>query len=160
MARPKKGITFWDRVYSQTERNGACLIFTGCRDECGYGRINRDGKLVRLHREVWKQAHGTIPPGRVIMHTCDQPPCIEISHLVMATQYLNIKDMDAKGRRRTLIGSEHGNSVLIESDIPKIRARLLRGEPCVNIARDYGVSEGMIRHIKKGRSWTHVPDGT
>ena len=157
MARPKKGITFWDRVYTLVERDGECLIFTGCKDECGYGRINRDGKLVRLHRAVWERDHGRIQNDGVVMHTCDRPACIEPRHLRLGTQVENIADMDRKGRRVSLVGSMHRCAKLTESDIPRIRAMLERGDTCASIGRIYKVTEAMIRHIKKGRAWTHVP---
>ena len=156
MARPKKGITFWDRVYSQVQRQGECFMFTGHKDECGYGRINKDGKLVRLHRAVWERDHGSIPAHHVVMHVCDRPACIEPSHLRLGTQSANIADMDNKGRRRSLIGSQQRSAKLHESDIPRIRAMLERGDTCQSISNIFGVSEGMIRHIKKGRAWKHV----
>lgn len=158
MARPKKGITFWDRVYSLTERNGECLLFTGSKDDCGYGRINQNGKLVRLHRAVWERDHWPLGDGWVVMHTCDNPACIEPTHLRVGTQRDNIADMDAKKRRRSLVGSQHGRAKLTESDIPRIRLLLARGDTCASIGAIFGVTEMMIRHIKKGRAWTHVSD--
>ena len=157
MARPKKGVTFWDRVYSLVERDGECLLFTGSKDGCGYGRINRDGQLVRLHRAVWERDHGAIPYRHVVMHTCDRPDCIEPTHLRLGTQRENIADMDRKGRRVSLVGSEQRCAKLTESDIPKIRRALQWGATCAELAGIFGVTEGMIRHIKKRRAWTHVP---
>lgn len=159
MARPKKGITFWDRVYNHVSKDGDCTLFIGSRDDCGYGRINRDGKLVRLHRAVWERDRGAIPRGGVVMHTCDRPACIEPSHLRLGTQRENIADMDSKHRRRTLVGSEKSESKLHERDIPRIRAMLEAGYTCVAIGKIFGVTDMMIRHIKKGRAWTHVPNG-
>ena len=156
MARPFKGTTFWDRVYSKIEQIGECVVFTGCKDNCGYGRIRRDSGLVRLHRAVWERDNGNIPLGHIIMHSCDNPACINPEHLILGTQRLNIFDMDKKGRRRTLIGSEQPMAKLTETDIPMIIMRLQNGNTCVSIAKHYGVSEGLIRHIKKGRAWTHV----
>ena len=156
MARPKKGITFWDRVYSKVSKDGDCLVFTGCRDDCGYGRIFRNGKLTRLHRAVWERDHGAIPTDRVVMHSCDKPACIEPSHLRLGTQVENIRDMDSKNRRRSIIGSQHSRAKLHERDIPKIRAMLDSGHTCSAIGEIFGVTEGMIRHIKKRRAWNHV----
>ena len=156
MARPRKGVTFWDRVYSLVAREGECLLFTGHKDECGYGRIFRDRKLVRLHREVWARDNGSVPEGMVVMHTCDKPACIEPTHLRVGKQADNIADMDAKGRRRTLTGSQQSQAKLTEQVIPAIRERLSSGDTCKSIADCYGVTEGAIRHIKKGRQWTHV----
>ena len=158
MARPKKGTTFWDRVYSLAGREpNGCLIFLGHKDDCGYGRLHRDGKLVRLHRAVWERDNGQIPHGSVVMHTCDVPACIEPSHLRIGTQRENIADMDAKQRRRSQFGSNHVRAKLTESDIPRIRTMLARGDTCVSIGKIFGVTDMMIRHIKKGRAWRHVP---
>lgn len=156
MARPRAGVTFWDRVYANTEREGECLLFVGHRNHDGYGRICRDGKLVFVHREVWKEKNGEIPGDKVVMHRCDRRNCIEDSHLLLGTQVENIADMDRKGRRRSLIGSEHSHATLSEGDIPTIRSRISDGDTCAEISRDYKVSEGLIRHIKKGRIWRHV----
>ncbi len=150
-------LPFWERVAAQTERVGECLLFTGAKDDCGYGRIQcGNKKLVRLHRAVWERDHGAIPDDKEVCHSCDVRNCIESKHLFLGTHVENIKDMDAKGRRRVLRGSEQGCSILIESDIPVIRKRLMAGETCAGISRSYGVSEGLIRHIKKKRIWKHV----
>jgi len=149
---------FWYRVETQSEKKeNGCIEFTGCKDSCGYGRINNGkGKLVRLHRAVWEREHGTIPDGMVVMHLCDNRACINIAHLVLGTQAQNVADMDLKRRRKNLRGTQRAFAKLAEKDIPSIRARLAAGETCAIIASSYGVSEGLIRHIKKGRIWTHV----
>lgn len=156
MARPKAGITFWDRVYAHVEVSGECKLFTGHRNEDGYGRIWRDGGLVFIHREVWKRENGEIPQGLEICHKCDTPNCIEPKHLFAASHYHNIKDMDAKGRRSTPLGADRPMAKLNDDSVRKIRARLYSGETCASIAREFDVSEGLIRHIKKRRSWRHV----
>ena len=158
MGRPFKNVTFWDRVNSQIKENHAwgCLEFTGCKDECGYGRINRDGKLVRLHRAVWERDHGHIPAGMVVMHSCDNPCCLEPEHLFLGTQAENVADMDRKGRRRTPIGSQQPQAKLTEASVRVVKQRLKDGATCAALAREYGVSDAAIRNVKKGRRWTHV----
>ena len=54
--------------------------------------------MIAVHREVWAQANGPIPPGGVIMHTCDNPGCINVEHLRLGTPKLNSVDMSSKGR--------------------------------------------------------------
>lgn len=153
-------LPFWDRVDAQTVKDGSgCHVFTGHKDECGYGRIRGEhGKLVRVHRAVYEREHGFIPRGAVVLHTCDNPACINPAHLMAGTQADNIADMDIKGRRRANKGSAHGHAKLSESDIPEIRARLRRGEACAAIGASYGVSEMTISFIKRGRTWRHVAD--
>ena len=62
MARPEKGVTFWDRVnaYVVKHENG-CHLFNGHLDECGYGRIRFGKKLIRIHRAKWELHFGEIP---------------------------------------------------------------------------------------------------
>lgn len=145
MARPIKGTTFWDRVYSHTEKVGDCLMFTGCRNHDGYGRISRGKRLVFVHREVWAEKNGPIPPGKVIPE-----------HLILGTQVENIKDMDRKGRRTALAGSQSPKAKLTETDVSDIRVLLSYGVSSYEIARLYGVIGENILHVKHGRSWVHV----
>ena len=156
MARPKAGVTFWDRVYKNTIiSDSGCHQFIGHKDECGYGRIYKDGKLVRVHREVWKLHN----PGKeiegVIMHSCDNPGCINPDHLSHGTQNDNIKDMQKKGRGARMRGTQQTQAKLKEELIPIIRERLSNGEGCAAISRDYGVSDAAIRRIKFNRGWVH-----
>jgi hypothetical protein len=110
-----------------------------------------------LHRAVWEHVNDrTIGAHQVVMHTCDRPNCIEPSHLRLGTQRDNIHDMYQKGRQRVLRGSAQGGAKLTEEVIPAIRAMLLRGDTCKSIGDLFGVTEMMIRHIKKGRAWRHV----
>lgn len=157
MARPVKGTTFWDRVWSNAEvLDNGCVVFNGHRDECGYGRISKDGKLVRIHREVYKYLHPDEAINGVIMHSCDNPACINWEHLSHGTQAENIADMESKGRRIVLKGSEQKQAKLKESDIPNIRLLLRNGYSCSQIAKQYDVSEGAIQQIKSGRRWKHA----
>jgi hypothetical protein len=52
-------------------------------------------------------------------------------------------------------GSNSGNAVLHESDIPTIRLRC-KTEAVRQIASDYGVDHGTISQIKRNATWKHV----
>lgn len=45
------------------------------------------------------------------------------------------------------------NNKLDQGKVDAIRSRLAKDEPTASIARDYGVSRGMICAIKAGRTW-------
>jgi hypothetical protein len=79
--------------------SNGCVEYTGCADRKGYGLITINRKLRRAPRFVWESLNGSIPEGMVIMHTCDNPPCVNPEHLRCGTQKENIADMVAKGRR-------------------------------------------------------------
>lgn len=91
--------TLADRVSRRTDRTPTCWLWTGAADPEGYGIIKVDGKARRLTRVVWTLEHGAIPADLLVLHSCDNPPCIRPDHLMLGTQRANIRDMLRKGRR-------------------------------------------------------------
>lgn len=69
----------------------------------GYGRMTFRGKQKLVHR-VSKYLFGHMTkeqfndPNCVVMHTCDNPPCLNPYHLELGTQKDNIADRKSKGR--------------------------------------------------------------
>lgn len=110
-------------------------------------------KTASCHRLVYEECFGGIPDGHVVMHTCDNPWCVQPAHLKTGTQRDNYHDAKRKGRNTR--GSV-GNAKLTEIDIPKIRERLKGGETLDSVARDFGVSSYPIFAIRKGIAWRHV----
>jgi hypothetical protein len=89
----------YDRFDAKTKRVGDCLIWTGAKNSDGYG-VTRGfyQELVLAHRFVHELYGGPIPAGKVGMHTCDQRDCVELTHVLPATQRQNVQDMHDKGR--------------------------------------------------------------
>mgnify|MGYP001587930897 CR=1 FL=1 len=82
------------------------LALTGHR----YGQF-WDGdrrRPVSGHRLAWEFTHGPVPPDLHVLHTCDNPPCCEESHLWLGTHQENQQDMYAKGRGRKAQGDKNG----------------------------------------------------
>lgn len=79
---------------------GDCIECPGSPTKAGYMRITVDGEQVYGHRWAWERAHGPIPRGMEVMHTCDNPACWLIDHLLLGTHGDNMRDMFAKGRNR------------------------------------------------------------
>lgn len=66
-----------------------------------YGVVKRKGKQYLAHRWFYCEYHGipiTAIKGKVILHSCDNPKCINPKHLILGTQKDNMFDMRAKGR--------------------------------------------------------------
>jgi len=110
----------------------------------GHGCYHTGGRAVRIHRWVWEQAWGPIAAGMVVMHLCDNPPCFRLDHLRLGTQLENIADRHRKGRSASKLTSE---------DVAGIRERLRQRAPQRAIAAEFGVTQGMVSLIKRGKSW-------
>ena len=65
----------------------------------GYGVIWR-GRQWLAHRYAWTQQYGEIPAGKILMHVCDNPACVRVSHLRIGTMRDNTQDMFKKKRDR------------------------------------------------------------
>jgi hypothetical protein len=81
-------------------RGDGCWEWSGSVTEKGYGQFG-DGRRpnnVRAHRFSWELANGPIPDGRIVLHSCDNPPCVNPAHLRLGSDAENTADMIAKGR--------------------------------------------------------------
>jgi hypothetical protein len=87
----------------QPEESG-CILWMGSLDGRGYGQINDTTKRrpVRATRVLYEMANGPIPEGGCVCHSCDNPRCVNVAHLWVGTHKENMRDMFAKGRRKTV----------------------------------------------------------
>lgn len=94
---------FWR--YVEKRSAGECWLWTGTKNNCGYGTIGRGGvtpsgspRMTTAHRVAWELYRGPIPGGMVICHRCDRPACVNPDHLFVGSQRDNVRDAIAKGR--------------------------------------------------------------
>lgn len=73
---------------------------TGChewkgatRGSSNYGAIKIGGKPHYAHRVAYELTYGEIPEGLNVLHTCDNPNCVNPEHLELGTQRKNMRDM-------------------------------------------------------------------
>lgn len=90
------------RRWGWTVTESGCWEWGGLRDPDNYGKVSVTGGRVQMlaHRAAYEVWVGPIPDGAVVMHKCDNPPCINPDHLSTGTQLDNIQDMVTKGRGR------------------------------------------------------------
>ena len=81
-------LRFWAKV-----KKGApdeCWPWTAAHARDGYGKFGTShSKWQRAHRVAYEIAVGPIPPGMMIDHTCNNPDCVNPSHLRLATPSQN-----------------------------------------------------------------------
>jgi hypothetical protein len=77
-----------------------CDEWPRARDRRGYGKATNPAGpgMVFAHRKAWAEAFGPIPDGMVVMHLCDNPPCVRLDHLAIGSQAENLQMMRDRGR--------------------------------------------------------------
>lgn len=169
MLRDKKTGTFLKesledkfKTKYQIKENG-CWEWTSHLFSNGYGCINeyenKKTKCLLAHRVSYSLFNGEIPPNMVVMHTCDNPKCVNPKHLVIGTQKENIHDMINKGRKSISphYGENNGSSKLTEEKVKSIlKLRYENKEKVSNIANVFSVSKALIEKIISGRLWTQT----
>lgn len=150
-----------DRFLAHTRRaTSGCLIWTGSLTPKGYGQFG----AYRAHRVSYELFVGPIAPGLHVCHHCDVPPCVEPTHLFVATNAENRADSVRKGRtsRRPLPpnrqprGSANGAARLTEDQVRTIRDWAANGLSQRSIAHQVGVSQTTISTIVRRETWAHV----
>ena len=100
--------TTHEDLLSRLKVEGDCLVYTGNRREQGYGQFTTYGKLWLAHRYFYTHYVSEIPKGLLVLHSCDNPPCVLPSHLRVGTHTDNMKDMGERNKTRTY-GSPRAN---------------------------------------------------
>lgn len=138
------------------DKTADCWLWTGpiFRHRGCYGcfTMRRAGYVqARAHRVSWELHQGPLRPEQHVLHSCDNPLCVNPNHLFLGDQSSNMKDKVAKNRQNR--GHTHGRRKLTESQAIAIRDDK---RPQSVIAKEYGISVATVSNIQCGYSWKHL----
>lgn len=136
-----------------TKLEGDCIVCTSHTKINGYARFKRDGKLQLVHKYVWEKVYGKVPIGMEIMHSCDNPGCINIHHLSIGTHTDNMRD--SMNKHRQLLGVNKPLAKLNDEQVISIRISKLSSR---KLGAKYGVSHTTILDVLNNINWKHVRD--
>jgi hypothetical protein len=122
----------------------------------GYPSIHVDGKPRKGHRVTYAYFRGPIPPGMLVLHTCDNRACVNPDHLYVGDYADNTRDILVRGRANPRRGEDVHIAKLTEADVIRIRERVAQGEMAGQVAADYGVDASNVSKIARGDKWKHV----
>lgn len=158
-------IRFWAKV-DKSEGPDGCWLWMGGRNAKGYGKIGvYDGSGVMseayAHRTCWVLHNGPVPAGRIVRHTCDNPPCVNPDHLETGTYTDNNNDSVRRGRwnsgARGTRGEGHHKAVLTRASVERFRARYWAGGVTQReLAAEGGVSQSAMSKALRGGTWKQV----
>ena len=142
----------WDWVEIRSAHE--CWPWTGHTIH-GYGALSTaNGGHAKAHRVAYEIAKGPIPPGLLVLHSCDNPPCCNPDHLSVGTTQQNSRE--AAERNRMVYGEDHINHKLTEADVRHIRLAVTQGANVGQLARQFGVATPTIRKAASGATWARV----
>lgn len=142
-----------------------CCEWPFQRDPKGYPRLG--GYPRATHAALILFGIAQPSPNHWVLHSCDNPPCVNPHHLRWGTCQDNMNDMHARGRDNIGIGPKTLRK-FSDEDVRTIRKRLdaiPEGAPkwsapgydsVRKIANDYGVPHSRISNIKLGKCYADV----
>ena len=129
-----------------------CWIWTGAKLPRGYGRFYYRGKPRYAHRVSIEILGGQCPrDDQVVMHSCDNPQCVNPEHLSIGTQTDNMRDAAAKGRTVNVndwSGNNNPKSKLSTDQVREIQRRLSLGERPVDLSIEFGVTRTRVSQLR------------
>lgn len=130
----------------QKAREADCINWPGYVMPNGYGQVSANGRHYYAHRVVWETANGrSIPVGMYVCHRCDNPPCVNPSHLFLGTPADNVRDMLNKGRQAS------PSKALSPEEVIELRTiRASSGLPVRALAEVFGVAPMTISRALRG----------
>jgi len=116
-----------------------CWVWQLYTNEDGYGVMwyEEKRKPERAHVVFYERSKGSVPKGKTLHHTCENPPCVNPEHLEPLTR--------VEHRR------QHG--VLNINSVRKIREMKKKGLSSREIAKILGRPRSTIQNVLKARTW-------
>ncbi|QDH48968.1 hypothetical protein vBEcoD226_2 [Escherichia phage vB_Eco_D226] len=137
-----------------------CHIFQGCKTKGGYGRIRVDGVHWMAHRYALSvHLKRPLKEGCVVMHSCDNPACVNPAHLSEGTQKENIEDCRTKGRmiRGGASGTRLSHAEKVQQAFDKrLNAVLSADGTDAEVAKKLGVNIQWVKKAREGKLNMHV----
>lgn len=145
---------FWRKV--EHGRVDACWPIRSSIGTSRYGVVWFDGKSQKAHRVAWKLAWKDDPGELSVLHSCDNPPCVNPAHLFLGNQATNMRDMAQKKRANPCRGSSNGNSKLSGAQIREIQEQLSSGLLLREVADLHHISISQAHRIRHRLTWKHL----
>lgn len=120
--------------------------------------LYKDGRpqIFRLHRLVLEAFVGPCPEGMEGCHNDGNPENNVLGNLRWGTPVENMQDQYEHCTR--VFGERVTIAVLTSEQVEEIKRRLEDGKHGIGrqLAKEYGVRDGVISAIKNGKTWRHI----
>lgn len=156
--RGKKRYPDLDRFWKKVLKTESCWLWQASRDACGYGAFWLNNVVMPASRASYILFRGPIPEGLYVLHTCDNPSCVNPDHLIVGSQTDNMQDCVKKGRKHMPAGHEHYLAKLTKEQVVKIRELSVSGlYTQKHIGQLMGIAQPTVSAVVVRRTYKNVP---
>lgn len=161
---------FWSKV--KIGKPTECWPWMACKTRMGYGQFSLGGRATGRFiapRIAWAMCHHTLEIPFHVLHKCDNPPCVNPSHLFLGDDTVNVRDAMKKGRfcrgeamSKALMGhmprgEKHHNVKLTADQVLLIRRLYGEGESSQSsLGKHFNVKTTTIQAIVDRRTWAYL----
>lgn len=137
---------FWSHVDKGLP--DACWNWTAAKGHRGYGQFSFGGRLWRAHRFAYYICVAAPSEGMHVCHHCDNPSCVNPTHLFLGTDADNNADCRAKGRA----SKPPSNAKITNEQADYARANFVKLKKTIPmLAKEMGVSVHSVRYAIYGK---------
>ena len=139
---PGVNVQIKERFYKYVNKTEDCWIWIAAKDRNGYGRFWFSEQMRLAHHIAWLLEDKR--PTSYLRHKCNNPSCVNPTHLLEGTHADNMKDIALSGT--------HGNRKVDPTEAIHLRRK---GWTLTQIGDRYGASKqavraAIIRHTQYG----------
>lgn len=127
------------RFSAKVKYTKGCWEWVGNKTAQGYGIFIVAGKPVSAHRWSFSYYNSAIKEGMHVLHSCNNPGCVNPKHLSQGTHNDNMQDMIAKGRNSRIAGA-----FVNKDNIHDLTEIIKAGANVTQLAKDLGVAKSTL----------------
>lgn len=154
------------RFWAKVDKTGDCWIWKAAKLKSGYGKLMvTKTHGMTAHRYSYTLHNGEIPKGMFVCHSCDNPPCVNPSHLWLGTAKDNSQDAKKKGRtavgdkngmrtkpHKRSFGQRNGFGKLTDRDVAQILKLRRDGISGREVASKFGISRDYVYELTTSKT--------
>lgn len=132
------------------------MLWTASKTLAGHGKFMFHGKTMLAHRMAWFFEHGEIlSRDQLLLHSCNVPSCVEVSHLRIGTHAENMADRVAAGNYAATRGMSCSFARFTDEEVARMREMIAAGMKQREIAELFGCTQPYISSIARGKIRAH-----
>lgn len=143
------------RFFEKVKKTDNCWEWIPPKNQDGYGNFRVNKKNYRAHRYSYLLHYGVFDLSLKVCHRCDNPGCVNPSHLFLGTVQDNSTDMVMKNRQA--VGENASRVTLTEEKVRDIVNKFNAGVMDVNVAsKKYNITTSHVYRLVKKQQWRHL----